>query len=126
MTASAPSASQGNTTFSLRSVVRWELLLIVLVALVVILNTQLSPYFLEGRNLSRAARDFMELGIMMLPMVYIIITGNIDLSVASTMGMCASLMGLLFMNGVNIWVAVTAALILGALAGLLNGVLVAK
>jgi rhamnose transport system permease protein len=108
------------------AVLRWELLLIVLIAAVTIANVQLSPFFLKASNLSRAARDFMELGIMILPMVYIIITGNIDLSVASIMGMCASLMGLLFMNGVNIWLAASAALLLGALAGLINGVLIAR
>ena len=46
---------------------------------------------------------------MMLPMVFIIITGNVDLSVASTLGMTASFMGLLFNNGVNIWMAAGAA-----------------
>lgn len=114
-------------TFSWRSaVLRWEVLLIGLIAVVVVVNAQLSPFFLQGPNLARATRDFMELGIMILPMAYIIITGNIDLSVASTMGMCASLMGLLFNNGWNIWPAAGAALVLGVLAGLLNGVLVAR
>jgi len=61
---------------------------------------------------------------MMLPMVFIIITGNIDLSVASNMGMSASLMGLLHNMGVNIWVAATAGLLLGTLGGMLNGYLV--
>ncbi len=63
---------------------------------------------------------------MMLPMVFIIITGNIDLSVASNMGMSASFMGLLHNNGVNIWVAALAGLLLGTLGGLLNGYLVAR
>src|SRR5574342_1119741 len=69
---------------------------------------------------------FMEIGLMMLPMVFIIITGNIDLSVASTMGMSASFMGLLHNLGVNIWIAALAGLILGTLGGLLNGYLVAR
>ncbi|MCE1253326.1 MAG: ABC transporter permease [Anaerolineae bacterium] len=68
----------------------------------------------------------MELGLMMLPMVFIIVTGGIDLSIASNLGMCASFMGLLFMNGTNIWLAAIAALILGTLGGLLNGTLIAK
>lgn len=63
---------------------------------------------------------------MMLPMVYIIITGNIDLSVASNMGMSASFMGLLHNLGVDIWVAALAGLALGALGGMLNGYLVAR
>jgi rhamnose transport system permease protein len=104
---------------------RWEWILVGLIVLVVILNTRLSPYFLNAANLSRTSSDFMEIGIMMLPMVFIIITGNIDLSVASTMGMSASLMGLLHMMGVNIWIAAFAGLILGVLGGVLNGYLIA-
>lgn len=105
---------------------RWEWLLVALIFIVTIVNARLTPFFLDTRNLMRATSDFMELGLMMLPMVYIIITGNIDLSVASTMGMCASLMGWLHIQGVNIWVAVAAALLLGLVAGFFNGYLVAK
>src|SRR6478672_1558170 len=104
---------------------RWEWILVGLIVLVVILNTRLSPYFLNALNLSRTSSDFMEIGIMMLPMVFIIITGNIDLSIASTLGLSASLMGWLFMGGWNIWLAAAVALGVGVLAGLLNGVLVA-
>ena len=105
---------------------RWEWLLVLLIFFVTIVNARLTPYFLDTRNLMRATSDFMELGLMMLPMVFIIITGNIDLSVASMMAMCASLMGWMHMHGSNIWVAMAAALLLGILAGFLNGYLVAK
>lgn len=105
---------------------RWEWMLVALIFLVVFLNIQLSPYFLNAQNLSRTSSDFMEIGLMMLPMVFIIITGNIDLSVASALGMSASFMGWLFNMGVNIWVAALAAIILGTLGGLLNGFLIAR
>ena len=105
---------------------RWEWLLVGLIALVVVLNSQLSPFFLDARNLSRTSSDFMEMGLMMLPMVFIIITGGIDLSVASNLGMSAAFMGVLFMAGVPIWLAALAGLLLGTLGGLLNGVLIAK
>jgi rhamnose transport system permease protein len=58
--------------------------------------------------------------------VDIIITGYIDLSVASNMGMSASFMGLLHNQGVNIWVAALAGILLGTLGGMLNGYLVAR
>ena len=105
---------------------RWEWILVGLIILVVILNTRLSPYFLNALNLSRTSSDFMEIGIMMLPTVFIILTGNIDLSVASTMGMSASLMGLLHNMGVNIWLAALAGLLIGTAGGMLNGYLVAR
>lgn len=105
---------------------KWEWFLFVLILLVFFINTRLSPFFLNAVNLSRTSSDFMEIGLMMLPMVLIIITGNIDLSVASNMGMSASFMGLLHNMGVNIWVAALAGLTLGTLGGVLNGYLVAK
>jgi rhamnose transport system permease protein len=105
---------------------RWEWLLVALIVVVTIINTRLSPFFLNGNNLLRTTSDFMEIGIMMLPMVFIIITGNIDLSIASTLGLAASLMGWLFMGGWNIWAAAAVALGVSVLAGLLNGFLIAQ
>jgi rhamnose transport system permease protein len=104
----------------------WELLLLVLIILVVLVNTRLSPYFLNATNLARTSSDFMEIGLMMLPMVFIVVTGNIDLSVASNMEMSASFMGLLHNMGVNIWLAALAGLALGTLGGVLNGYLISK
>ena len=105
---------------------RWEWFLVALIALVVIVGSRLSPYFLDVQNLFRASSDFMEMGLMMLPMVLIILTGNVDLAVASTLGMTASFMGLLFNNGLNIWLAAGAALLLGGAAGFLNGYLISR
>jgi rhamnose transport system permease protein len=105
---------------------RWEWMLIALIFIDVLINMRLSPFFLDARNLSRTSSDFMEIGLMMLPMVFIIITGNIDLSVASNMGMSASFMGVLHNMGVNIWVAAVAGLLLGTLGGMLNGLLVSR
>ena len=105
---------------------RWEWMLVGLIIIVSLINSILSPFFLNANNIFRTVSDFMEMGLMMLPMVFIIISANIDLSVASTLAMCASFMGWLFNNGVNIWVAAGAALLLGGLGGLLNGYLIAK
>jgi rhamnose transport system permease protein len=110
----------------LSNFLRWEWMLVGLILVDVFINTRLSPYFLNVVNLSNASSDFMEMGLMMLPMVFIILTGNIDLSVASTMGMSASLMGLLHNMGVNIWLAALAGLLIGTLGGCLNGYLVAR
>jgi rhamnose transport system permease protein len=119
--------SSANITGTLRRVfVRWEWLLVLLIIAVSTFNTWRSPHFLNGSNLLRTTSDFMEIGIMVLPMVFIIVTGNIDLSIASTLGLSASLMGWLYMGGWNIWLAVLVALIASALAGLLNGVLIAR
>ncbi|WP_026370582.1 ABC transporter permease [Kallotenue papyrolyticum] len=104
----------------------WETLLVGLIISVALINARLSPFFLRADNLLRTTSDFIEIGIMLLPMVFVIITGNIDLSVASILGLSASLLGWLHLQGVNIWLAAGAALLVGALAGLLNGLLVAR
>src|SRR5258706_13833969 len=82
---------------------RWEWMLVGLILADMFINTRLAPYFLDDQNLLRTSSDFLEIGLLMLPMVFIIITGNIDLSVASNMGLSASFMGLLHNMGVNIW-----------------------
>jgi len=123
----APSISISPPKRSLLArIMRWEWLLVALILLVILVNSRLSPYFLNAKNMFRMSSDFMEMGLMMLPMAFIIITGNIDLSVASTLGMTASFMGFLFNLGVNIWVAAGAALLLGLMGGLLNGYLIAR
>lgn len=124
--APAPISEYAPRRSFLSKFLRWEWMLVALILLDVFINIRLSPFFLNARNLSRTSSDFMEIGLMMLPMVFIIITGNIDLSVASNMGMSASFMGLLHNLGVNIWIAALAALLLGSLGGMLNGYLVAR
>lgn len=105
---------------------RWEGLLLLLILAVTLINTRLSPFFLNSNNLLRTSSDFLEIGILVLPMVFIIVTGNIDLSIASTLGLAASLMGWLFMHGWNIWLACLLALLVSIVAGLLNGLLIAR
>jgi len=57
-------------------------------------------------------------------MTMVILTGGIDLSVGSVLGMCGIIMGALFVAGVPIGIAALIAILVGALAGLLNGALI--
>ncbi|GAA1355373.1 ABC transporter permease [Arthrobacter rhombi] len=63
--------------------------------------------------------------LIALPMTLIIVTGEIDLSVASIAGLTSAVMGVLWAAGTGIWVAVGIAVLCGAVAGALNGVLIA-
>jgi rhamnose transport system permease protein len=70
--------------------------------------------------------DMAPILLMALPMTLIIITGEIDLSVASTLGLSAVVTGLLVQDhGMSVPVAAVVALLVGLAAGLLNGFLVA-
>ena len=64
-------------------ILRWEVLLLIFLGIVVLTNTQLSPYFLDPYNLSDATFNFTEKAIVALAMTLLIIGGDIDLSVAS-------------------------------------------
>ena len=76
---------------SLRPVLRWESGLAVVVALIVIIGSAASPDFLTGNNLFNLGLSNGEVAIMTLPMTLIIISGEIDLSVASILGMSSAL-----------------------------------
>jgi rhamnose transport system permease protein len=113
--------------FSTRSLfIRWELILIVLIAIVTIINSNISPYFLKTSVLFNMTFNFMELGIIVLIMSFIIIIGQIDLSVGSTMAMSSAVMGISYQMGLNIWVAVLIGLLAGTLGGLFNGILITR
>jgi rhamnose transport system permease protein len=121
-TAAQPAARRSAARFFLR----WEWMLVLLIVLLAVLNSSLSPYFLRFDNLMRASRDYVEIGVMMLAMVFVIITGGIDLAVASTLALTASFMGWLFNAGWNIWGAAALAIVLGIGCGALNGFLISR
>ncbi|BDG60420.1 ABC transporter permease [Caldinitratiruptor microaerophilus] len=86
----------------------------------------LSPHFLTAANLMNVLRYLVETGIIALPMTLIIITGGIDLSVGSILGLSGLVMGILWRAGVDIWVAALLALVAGAAAGLLNALFITR
>jgi rhamnose transport system permease protein len=105
---------------------RWESLLVVALAGLIVLGNALSPFFLTAGNFANLLSALMEVAIMALPMTLVIIAGEIDLSVESMAGLASSLLGFLWMNGVPLWLAIPLVLLVGALGGLLNGLLIAR
>lgn len=110
----------------LRLLTRWEVLLLVLLAGVVVYNAHLSPYFLDTNSLFDDTSNFMAIGVEALPMTLIIISGHIDLSVGSNALLCSTVFAMLWAHGWNVWLACLAALILGMTAGLANGLIVTR
>ena len=108
-------------------VFRKEFVLLLVLILVFVIMSFLSKEFLRVSNLLEALRYAVEMGIMTIPMTMIIVTGGIDLSVASNLALSSILMGIIWKYvGINIWIAGIMASILGAGAGALNGVLITK
>ncbi len=104
---------------------RWETLLLVVIALLVVLGTRLSTVFLTGANFANLTSAVMEVAIVALPMTLIIITGDIDLSVESMMGLAGAILGWLWAAGVPMQLGIPVVLAVGMLGGLLNGALIA-
>jgi ribose transport system permease protein len=99
----------------------------VTIALIVIciVMTFREPRFASEANFYNTTRNFAFIGIMALGMTAVIITGGIDLSVGSIMGLVAVACGLTLEAHYPWYVAVAAGLAAGAFAGIVNGVLIA-
>ncbi len=98
----------------------WETLLILVFLVVLILGSTLSPYFFSAYNFSALTSDIMERAIIALPMTLIVIGGDIDLSVASVMGLSSVVLGSLWASGHPLAEAIIIALLIGLVTGLLN------
>lgn len=107
-------------------VITWEALLVVLLAASIVIGGIASPYFMSGFNFYAITSNIMEIAVMALPMTLIIIAGEIDLSVASILGLASVVLGLLWQDGHPMWFAIGVALLVGLAAGYLNGLLVTK
>ena len=103
----------------------WEGLLLAILVVIVALNVANSPYYLGVGNIVNLFQLSIEKIVVALMMTLIIINGEIDLSVASVMGLAACVMAWLFQMGVPFPWALLAALASGAVAGLFNGFWVA-
>jgi rhamnose transport system permease protein len=111
---------------SLGIFVRWETLLLLLLGGTIAFGASVSPYFLQSSNLFFICLNVGEVAIMALPLTLIVITGEIDLSVASMLGLSGVLMAELFKHGWPIWPAMLAAIVLGMILGAFNGFLVTR
>lgn len=109
-----------------RSLIRWEVALVVVLVAVILFGAAESPTFLSTNTLFFAGLNMGEIGIMALPMLLIVMIGEIDLSVASMLGLSGAVLGRLYDGGSPVWLAMLVALLVGAVGGALNGLLVAR
>lgn len=103
---------------------RWETLLIGLLVAVGYWSTTLSPFFLTRLNLLDLATPYIFIGLLALGLTFVVVAGEIDISVASTMAVSAASFAELFHRGANVWLAALAALAVATVLGFFNGVLV--
>ena len=108
-----------------RALRSWEALLLVVAIAIFIANSMASPYFLDPWNLSDASFNFTEKALIAFAMAMLIIAGEIDLSVASIIALCSTVMGVAMVAGAPVWLLVALGLGTGLACGAFNGLLVA-
>ncbi|WP_312074197.1 autoinducer 2 ABC transporter permease LsrD [Atlantibacter sp.] len=104
--------------------VNWELALLALLVLEILLFGALNPRMLDINMLLFSTSDFICIGIVALPLTLVIISGGIDISLGSTIGLCAIALGVLMQSGVPMGVAIVLTMALGLACGFLNAALI--
>jgi len=102
----------------------WESLLLLVAIAIFIANSFASPYFLNAWNLSDATFNFTEKAMIAFAMALLIISGEIDLSVAAIIALASTAMGAAVQVGVGTPGLVLIGLSVGLICGAVNGVLV--
>jgi AI-2 transport system permease protein len=109
-----------------RILVRWEFGLVLLLVAEILLFGAVNHSFFNLENLLYTTRDFTHIALAALPLTLVMVTAGIDISVASVMGLSSIVIGVLWQQaGFNVFAAMGVALLIGTLAGAVNGLIVA-
>ena len=104
----------------------WDKGIALFLVLAVMWGTLVADNFANTSNLAFVLRDVTEFAIIALAMTFLIISGEIDLSVASTLNLASASTGFLFREGLPFEVAIVGGLLVGLACGMFNGFLVTK
>ena len=104
----------------------WELLLAVILVATVVYNASQSDVYLDVDNFVNIFRLSIEKVIVAVTMTFVIVNGEIDLSVASVMAFSACVLAAANEAGVPFWLSIVLALVAAAAAGFVQGLVVAK
>ncbi len=102
----------------------WQSTLVLLIVAEFIIFGSLNSRFLNTMNLLYSVGDFLYIAIAALPMTLVIVSGGIDISVGSIMGLSSIITGLVWIKTSNIILAIALGLGTGILSGALNGALI--
>ena len=126
MTAIA-AARPGASSSWRKYLVRHETILLAILLIALAGLGALNDKFLTVDNLLNQGRLMTEIGLIALPMTFVIVTGGIDLSVGAIVGLCAIMLGYSWKNlGIPLPFAIPIALTVGGLAGFVNGLIITR
>ncbi|MGB7801940.1 autoinducer 2 ABC transporter permease LsrD [Buttiauxella sp.] len=102
----------------------WEVALLLILVAEILLFGAINPRMLDVNMLLFSTSDFICIGIVALPLTLVIISGGIDISLGSTIGLCAIVLGVMLQAGVPIALSIILTLVVGLLCGLFNAALI--
>ncbi|HET6484006.1 MAG TPA: ABC transporter permease [Actinoplanes sp.] len=107
-----------------RRLTSWDTIILAITVVVLVIASVTVDNFGTSRNFTFMVLDLLPIILIALPMTMIIVTGEIDLSVASTLGLTSSIMGWLWNQGLSIESIIPLCILVGAICGVLNGFLI--
>lgn len=105
---------------------QWEWILVFIFIAVNAINSYLSPYYLNTYTLLDATMTFLDKSFIVFPMTFVILFGDIDISVASTIALSSVIMAVAYNAGLPMVLAILLCLIVGTVCGFINGYLITK
>ncbi|MGZ8513447.1 MAG: ABC transporter permease [Candidatus Limnocylindrales bacterium] len=137
MTARAQALRHGGVTRTEVAQILLRGTALIALAIMLVVFGALSPTFLQFTNLEILAKQTAINAILAIGMTFVILTGGIDLSVGSIVGLTAMIAGLLINEGLQIgplgvivyphtWMVMVIALVAGALVGAVNGLIITR
>ena len=126
MSESLEEIAQRKENSPLRAMVRSQPFWVtVALGLICLVMSQISEVFFTEDNFFNVTRNFAFIGIIAMGMTAVIITGGIDLSVGSIVGLSGIVTGMMLNSGHSLWAGIVAGLLTALLCGLVNGILIA-
>ena len=104
----------------------WEWILVVIFILINIMNSSLSPYYLDAQSLINSTMTFLDKAFLALSMSLVLVIGFIDISVASTVALSSVIMAVTYNAGLPMPLAIVVCLLVGLICGMINGILLVK
>jgi rhamnose transport system permease protein len=115
--------ADANRTWA-RRLAGWDRAIIAVLVVFLVVASLAVDNFGTGRNLAFLVLDLAPILLIALPMTLVVVTGEIDLSVASTLGLSSATMGALWQAGLPIETIIPLCLLLGVVVGAVNGLFV--
>ncbi len=105
---------------------RWESVTVFLLLGSILYGATSADGFLSGQNLNSICSDVAEVALIALPLTLIIVAAEIDLSVASMLGLTSALLGYLWNHNWPMEMIVPVVLVVGGVLGAVNGFLITR